>query len=66
MAKSRPQDGALKKNDLIQAVVEGMSSDGSGIVRHEGMVLFVPQTAVGQGAEKLWLWPGGGDFGAFS
>lgn len=47
MAKSRPQDGALKKNDLIQAVVEGMSSDGSGIVRHEGMVLFVPQTAVG-------------------
>lgn len=37
----------LKKNDIITSEIIDYSSDGSGIAKHEGMVIFVPFTAVG-------------------
>ncbi len=38
----------LKKNDLIPLEIESVtSSEGSGVGRHEGMVVFVPGTAPG-------------------
>ena len=37
----------LKKNDRIKLKIEGCSSNGSGIGRHEGMAVFVPATAIG-------------------
>ncbi|MCD8006464.1 MAG: 23S rRNA (uracil(1939)-C(5))-methyltransferase RlmD [Oscillospiraceae bacterium] len=37
----------LNKNDIIELSVDAISSDGSGIGRHDGMAIFVPDTAVG-------------------
>ena len=37
----------MKKNDLIPLEITGMTSEGSGVGRHEGMVVFVPNSAVG-------------------
>lgn len=37
----------LKKNDLIEFEIGGMTNEGSGVGRHEGMAVFVPDTAVG-------------------
>ena len=37
----------LKKNDRIKLKIEGCSSNGSGVGRHEGMAIFVPATAIG-------------------
>lgn len=37
----------LKKNQLIQLTIDSLSSDGSGIGRHEGLAVFVPGTAPG-------------------
>ena len=53
----------LHKNQIEQATITAMSSDGNGIAKIDGMVVFVPYTAVGgpaagahrQGAEKLCL-----------
>lgn len=37
----------LKKNQIEEAVITAMSSDGNGIAKVDGMVVFVPYTAVG-------------------
>ena len=37
----------LKKNQIEEAVITAMSSDGNGIAKMDGMVVFVPYTAVG-------------------
>ncbi len=36
---------SLKKNDLITVNIEGMTAEGSGVARHEGMAIFVPNSA---------------------
>ena len=35
----------LKKNDLITVNIDGMTAEGSGVARHEGMAVFVPNAA---------------------
>ena len=42
---------SLKKNDIIKAEIEGMTSEGSGVAHHEGMAVFVPCSARGDVAE---------------
>ena len=42
---------SLKKNDVIQAEIEGMTAEGSGVARHDGMAVFVPNSAPGDIAE---------------
>ena len=37
----------MKKNDCISLEITGMTSEGSGVGRHDGMVVFVPGSAVG-------------------
>ena len=37
----------MKKNDIIELSIIDISTDGSGIGKHEGMAIFVPLTAVG-------------------
>ena len=37
----------MKKNDLIRLEITGITSEGSGVGRHDGMVVFTPNTAVG-------------------
>ena len=37
----------MKKNDLIPLTITGVTSEGSGVGRHDGMVVFVPNAAVG-------------------
>ena len=37
----------LKKNDIIETSITAMSSDGNGIAKAEGFVIFVPCSAVG-------------------
>ncbi|MCD7732748.1 MAG: 23S rRNA (uracil(1939)-C(5))-methyltransferase RlmD [Oscillospiraceae bacterium] len=37
----------LDKNDIIELNIDALSSDGSGIGRHDGMAIFVPDTAIG-------------------
>ena len=41
----------MTKNDLISLEITGLSNDGSGVGRHEGMAVFVPFTAPGDVAE---------------
>lgn len=40
----------MEKNQRIELQITAMSSDGTGIGRHEGMAVFVPLTAVGDTA----------------
>ena len=35
----------LEKNTYITAVTEALGSNGEGIVRHEGITFFVPNSA---------------------
>lgn len=37
----------LKKNQLIPLEITGMTADGNGVGRHEGMAVFLPLSAVG-------------------
>ncbi len=37
----------MKKNDIIRLEISGLTSEGNGIGRYEGMAIFVPYTAVG-------------------
>lgn len=37
----------MKKNDIITLEITAMSSEGSGIGRHEGLAVFVPLSAIG-------------------
>ena len=38
---------ALKKNEIIEAEIEGMTAEGSGVARVNDMVVFVPHAAPG-------------------
>ncbi len=35
----------LKKNDVIEVEIEGMTAEGSGVARYEGLAVFVPSSA---------------------
>ena len=37
----------MKKNQVVELTITGISQDGSGVGRHEGMVIFIPMAAVG-------------------
>ncbi len=37
----------MQKNDVIRLEITGLTNEGSGIGRHEGMAVFVPMTAAG-------------------
>ncbi|MBQ9948348.1 MAG: 23S rRNA (uracil(1939)-C(5))-methyltransferase RlmD [Oscillospiraceae bacterium] len=37
----------MEKNDVIQLEITGLTNEGSGVGRYEGMAVFVPVTAVG-------------------
>ena len=37
----------MQKNEIYEAVITGMTAEGSGVCRVEGMAVFVPMTAVG-------------------
>ena len=37
----------MKKNDIFETEITGMTADGSGVCRVDGMAVFVPMTAVG-------------------
>lgn len=37
----------MTKNEIIELEITGMSSEGSGIGRYEGLAIFVPLTAIG-------------------
>lgn len=41
----------MEKNDNIIAVADGLGTNGEGIVRHEGVTLFVPYLITGEKAE---------------
>lgn len=43
----------LKKNDVIQTVIEGMTSEGSGVAHIDGMAVFVPHAAPGDVCELI-------------
>jgi len=37
----------MEKNDVIRLEITGLTNEGSGVGRYEGMAVFVPMTAVG-------------------
>lgn len=41
----------IKKNDIIELSITGMTAEGMGVGRHEGMAVFVPLTAPGDKAK---------------
>ena len=41
----------LKKNSIIPLKITGMTAEGNGVGKHEGMAVFVPLTAVGDELE---------------
>ncbi len=43
----------LKKNDLIRVEIDGMTAEGSGVARYEGMAVFVAHSAPGDIAEAV-------------
>ncbi|MCO7136082.1 23S rRNA (uracil(1939)-C(5))-methyltransferase RlmD [[Clostridium] leptum] len=43
----------MKKNDTIFVTITGVSSEGNGIGRHDGMAVFIPGTACGDEVEAL-------------
>lgn len=45
----------MKKNDVITLEITGMTSEGSGVGKYEGMAVFVPMTAPGDVAQVLIL-----------
>ena len=38
----------IEKNQIISAVTDALSSNGEGIVRHEGVTFFVPYCLPGE------------------
>ena len=44
---------SIKKNDIITAEIEGMTSEGSGVAHYDGMAVFVPGSAPGDVAEII-------------
>ena len=45
----------LKKNDIVTLTVTDLTSEGMGVAKHEGYVLFIPKTAVGDVIEARVL-----------
>lgn len=43
----------LKKNDVIQVDIDGMTAEGSGVAHYEGMAVFIPNAAPGDTAEVI-------------
>jgi 23S rRNA (uracil1939-C5)-methyltransferase len=43
----------MKKNDIIKLKITGMTHDGSGVGRYDGMAAFVQNTAIGDEIEAL-------------
>ena len=41
----------LRKNQKITLSITGMTADGSGVGKYEGMAVFVPMTAIGDTIE---------------
>jgi len=41
----------LSKNQTVTIQITGMTAEGSGVGRHEGLAIFVPQTAAGDTAQ---------------
>lgn len=37
----------MKKNDIIKLKIDGLTNEGNGVGRYEGMAVFVPFTAIG-------------------
>lgn len=37
----------LKKNEIIRLTIDGITNEGNGVGRYEGMAVFVPYTAIG-------------------
>ena len=37
----------MQKNEIYETVITGMTAEGSGVCRVDGMAVFVPMTAVG-------------------
>ena len=37
----------MKKNDIVRTVITGMTAEGNGVGRAEGMAVFIPSAAVG-------------------
>lgn len=37
----------LKKNEIIRLEISGMTNEGNGVGRHEGIAVFVPMTVIG-------------------
>ena len=37
----------LKKNDIVKCEITDYSSDGNGVAKIDGLVIFVPDSAVG-------------------
>ena len=40
-----------EKNELLRATVEGLGSNGEGVIRHEGNTFFVPYCLCGEEVE---------------
>ena len=38
----------IEKNDVLCAIVEGMGTNGEGIIKQEGMTFFVPACLPGE------------------
>ena len=42
----------MERGDIVTVQIEDMSSEGQGIGRADGLVIFVPHTVVGDQVEK--------------
>ena len=46
----------MNKNDIFEIEITGMTDDGSGVGRAEGIAVFVPYTIVGEVASSRRTW----------
>ena len=51
--RDEKQGETMVKNERITIEITGMTSEGSGVGKYEGMVVLVPQTAIGDTIEAL-------------
>ncbi len=47
MKKNKSFDLPVKKNDIIELEISGMTNEGNGVGRYENIAVFVPFTAIG-------------------
>ena len=45
----------LKKNEMISLEISGMTNEGNGVGRYEGIAVFVPMTSIGSCPQDLTL-----------